>query len=126
MTRHPTPGVIAMTETQDAVQGRATGALDAVREAYGGDPADPAWRTPEGIAGIIEELSGLVRSTAAHMAFEIIGTRNLLRECSERLECEITGKTYRCVTSATPDEYCNTCDLRERVRAALNPHPEKP
>jgi hypothetical protein len=111
--------------TKDAEQGGATGALDAVREAYGGDPADPAWRTPEGIAGIIEEMSGLVRATAARMAFENIAARDLLRECAERLECEITGKNYRCVSSATPDEYCDTCDLRERLREHLNPHPER-
>jgi hypothetical protein len=47
-------------------------ALAAVREAYGGDPADPAWRTPEGIAGIIEELSGLGRALAASRAFALM------------------------------------------------------
>jgi hypothetical protein len=42
--------------------------LHKVRDAYGGDPNDPAWDTPEGIAGIIEELSGLARAMAAKAA----------------------------------------------------------
>lgn len=35
------------------------------------------------------------------------------------VECEITGKTYRCVSDATPDEYCEKCKLREKARAAI-------
>jgi hypothetical protein len=42
--------------------------LHAVRDAYGGDPKDPAWDTPEGIAGIIEELSCQARALAARLA----------------------------------------------------------
>lgn len=40
----------------------------AVCDAYGGDPNDAVWHTPEGIAGVLEDYSGLARSTAARMA----------------------------------------------------------
>lgn len=36
-----------------------------VCEAYGGDPADPGWQTPEGIAQIIESLSSQARGNWA-------------------------------------------------------------
>lgn len=42
--------------------------LLAVCEAYGGDPADPVWSTPEGVAGVIEDLSGQARANAARFA----------------------------------------------------------
>lgn len=38
--------------------------LLAVCAAYGGDPNDPVWATPEGIASIIESLSGQARAQA--------------------------------------------------------------
>jgi hypothetical protein len=36
--------------------------LEAIRAAYGGDPSLACWQTPEGIAGVIEELSGMARA----------------------------------------------------------------
>ena len=43
-------------------------ALAEICEAYGGDPSDEAWWTPAGVAGIINELSGLARLYACKHA----------------------------------------------------------
>jgi hypothetical protein len=94
--------------------------LHAVRDAYGGDPKDRDWNTPEGIARIIEDLSGMVRATAAHAAM-IAVERDPWREAAHVLHAAL-AEVMRDDDRHTPcdhphdaDNGCTHCHARALV-----------
>lgn len=124
--------------TQAELEAATKKTLLAVCEAYGGDPEDPVWGSPEGVASIIEDLSGQARHNAARMAFANIEADAATHE-NERLRealAAIRGKPRftnegqtshllacealeTCTHGAPLGEPCATCNVGSR--SALSP-----
>ena len=71
----------------------------------------------KGIAELIEGEQFPDRALEWIITAKLQPIKDALENTIPYIECEITGKNYRCVTGA--DELCKACAARENAKATL-------